>query len=77
MLQKQQYKEDLLKVLDVLPEQKISQLIEFASFLMFSHPKRHQHKKNISTTIDKQCLLMQQKSLSEIWDNPEEDIYDL
>ena len=77
MLPKQQYKEDLLKVIDVLPEQKISQLIEFASFLMFSNSKKHQHKKNISTMIDKQCLLMQQKSLSKIWDNPEEDIYDL
>ncbi len=77
MLPKQKYKEDLLKFVDVLPEKKIAQLIDFASFLSTQHSEKPKSKNILLSTVDNQALIMQQKSLSKIWDSPGEDVYEI
>ncbi len=70
MLAMQQYKTDLSKILENLPEEKILELIDFARFLMNRY----------STTesgVDKSSLVSQQNALNHIWNHPEEDIYEL
>jgi hypothetical protein len=62
---------ELIKVVDKLPEDKVLELIDFAKFL------KSQYIGTSRSQIDKSSLLLQQTSLSKIWDNPEEDIYDL
>ena len=65
------YKEELFKVLDQIPENKIIELFDFAQFLM------SQSAQSSKSSVDKEFLLLQQKSLSKVWDNPEEDVYEL
>lgn len=71
MLTKRQHKTDLTKMLEILPEEKIVELIDFARFLA------NQYSKKTESAIDKSSLLLQQNALKHIWDNPEEDIYEL
>ncbi|MBI5554426.1 MAG: DUF2281 domain-containing protein [Elusimicrobia bacterium] len=65
------YEKDLINIFERLPEDKANELLEFAHFLAF------QYSKKPSSKVDKAALLLQQKALSKIWDNPEEDIYEL
>jgi hypothetical protein len=71
MPQLKQYEMELIKVVDKLPEDKVLELIDFAKFL------KSQYIGIPRSQIDKGSLLLQQTSLSKIWDDPEEDIYDL
>jgi len=71
MLKLKQYENELIEVIDKLPEDKVIEVIDFAKFLKSQHP--HISK----SQIDDSSLFLQQKSLSKIWDSPEEDIYDL
>jgi hypothetical protein len=71
MPQLKQYEMELIKVVDKLPEDKVLELIDFAKFL------KSQYIGASRSQIDKSSLLLQQTSLSKIWDDPEEDIYDL
>jgi len=71
MLKLKQYENELIKVIDKLPEDKVIEVLDFAKFI------QSQHSHISSSQIDKGSLLLQQKSLSKIWDSPEEDIYDL
>lgn len=71
MPQLKQYELELIKVVDKLPENKVLELIDFAKFL------KSQYIGTPRSQIDKGSLLLQQTSLSKIWDDPEEDIYDL
>lgn len=71
MLTRRQYQTDLTKMLEMLPEDKIVELVDFARFLT------NQYSKKAESAIDKSSLLLQQNALNHIWDNPEEDIYEL
>ena len=71
MPQLKQSEMELIKVVDKLPEEKVLELIDFAKFL------KSQYIGTSRSQIDKSSLLLQQTSLSKIWDDPEEDIYDL
>jgi len=71
MISKKQYKTILYNVLEHLPEDKIIELFDFAIFL------KNQYGLPATLSIDKGSLLLQQKSLSKIWDNQEEDVYEL
>lgn len=71
MLALKQYKTELSKVLDQLPEDKIIELIDFAKFLS------SQYNQTSKSSVDEWALILQQKSLSRIWDNQEEDVYEL
>jgi hypothetical protein len=71
MLKLRQYEKELIKVVDKLPEDKVIEVIDFAKFLKSKHPGTSKSQ------IDEGSLLLQQRSLSKIWDSPEEDIYDL
>ena len=64
------YEKDLINIFERLPEDKANELLDFAHFLAF------QYSKKPSSGVDKAALLLQQKALSKIWDNPEEDIYE-
>ncbi len=65
------YETELIKVLDKLPEEKVIELIDFGKFLLSQYPDKSKSQ------IDEGSLLLQQKSLSKIWDDPEENVYDL
>ncbi len=65
------YETELIKVLDKLPEEKAIELIDFGKFLLSQYPGTSKSQ------IDESSLLLQQKSLSKIWDDPEENVYDL
>jgi len=67
----QQYKVELSNILEELPEEKIIDLFNFAKFL------GSQYSEKTISAVDKSSLLLQQESLSKIWDSPEEDIYEL
>jgi len=71
MLKLRQYEKELIKVVDKLPEDKVIEVIDFAKFL------KSQHSGTSKSQIDESLLLLQQKSLSKIWDSSEEDIYEL
>ena len=71
MLKLRHYEKELIKVVDKLPEDKVIEVIDFAKFLKSQHPGTSKSQ------IDEGSLLLQQRSLSKIWDSPEEDIYDL
>ncbi len=65
------YERELIKVLDKLPDEKAIELIDFGKFLVSQYPGASRSQ------IDESSLLLQQKSLSKIWDDPEENVYDL
>ena len=71
MLPINQYKAGVSKILERLPKAKVVELFNFAKFL------RSQYSEKSTLWIDEGPLLLQQKSLSKIWDNPEEDVYEL
>ncbi len=65
------YEMELASILEYLPEEKAGELLDFARFLV------NQYTKMSPLGVDEGALLLQQKSLSRIWDNPEEDLYEL
>lgn len=67
----EKYKTELEKVLDVLPDNKIIDLYDFARFLS----REYVDKPN--SAIDEGSLLVQQQSLAKIWESSEEDFYEL
>lgn len=72
MLSVKQYKEDLAKVVQRLPAQDVVELLDFAQFL-----RDRSSKAAPTSATDEGSLSLQQQSLSKIWDNPAEDIYEL
>ena len=71
MIDSQQYGPQLLKIMETLPEGKALEIINFAKFLKKQYGSRSQSQ------IDESSLLLQQQSLSKIWDDPGEDLYEL
>ncbi len=65
----QVYEKELAGILKDLPDDKAGELLDFARFLVYKYTSKSQ--------IDKGALLLQQKALNKIWDNPDEDIYEL
>jgi len=61
----------LVEILEQRPDEKIAEIIAFGKYLTSKYPKK------AVLQIDESALLLQQKSLSKIWDDPEEDIYEL
>ncbi|KAA3604682.1 MAG: DUF2281 domain-containing protein [Calditrichaeota bacterium] len=66
----EKHKKDLNKIVDELPEEKIIELVDFAKFLFANYSTKN-------SQVDKNGLILQQQALKKIWDNPEEDIYEL
>jgi hypothetical protein len=64
-------KTELIQLINDLPEEKIMELFDFARFLVSQYAKRG------VSQIDDGSLALQQQTLSRIWDNPEEDLYEL
>ncbi|MCH8317584.1 MAG: DUF2281 domain-containing protein [Bacteroidetes bacterium] len=67
----EKYKIELTEALTNLPEEKVVELIDFVRFL------DNQYSRKSKSAVDKNFLILQQKSLGKIWDNPEEDVYEL
>ena len=63
------YKETILKELEGLTPELIQEVIDFIKFLKIKEMKK--------TGIDYNSLLIQQRSLSRIWDIESEDLYEL
>ena len=66
-----EYKNNMLTMINKLPDNKIIELFDYMKILLQQHPYERK------TLIDEDSLLMQQKSLNNIWDNKEEDLYEL
>jgi len=64
------YKNEILQLLSALSEEKISELYDFAQFLAKQRPAS-------KSQVDEAALHLQKKSLEKIWEDPEEDIYEL
>lgn len=63
------YKENIVKELEELTPELIEEVIDFIEFL--------KTKRMEKTGINHSSLLLQQESLSRIWDNESEDLYEL
>ncbi len=63
------YKETIIKELEGLTPELAQEVIDFIEFLKIKRMKK--------TVINHSALLLQQKSLSRIWSNESEDIYEL
>ena len=66
-----QCKTELIQLINDLPEEKIIELFAFAKYFV------SQYSKKSLSPVDYNSLMLQQKALGKIWDNPEEDIYEL
>ena len=66
-----QCKTELIQFINDLPDEKIIVLFDFARFLASQYSKRR------VSQVDDDALLLQQQALNRIWDNPEEDLYEL
>ena len=62
---------ELAEILEQLPDEKIAQIIDFGKYLLTRYAKQS------NSQIDESALLLQQKALNKIWDDPEEDVYEL
>ena len=69
-MQTKTIKEELNNIINLLPEEKIIKLFDFAQSL-------NQKDSANKTNLDSYSLKLQQKALNRIWDSPEEDIYEL
>jgi len=66
----QAYKIKIDSIIDQLPVAKVEELMDYASYLGYRYSSRQQG-------VTEESLLLQQEALKKIWDNPEEDIYEL
>jgi hypothetical protein len=66
----QAYKIKIDRIIDRLPEAKVEELLDYASYL----GARYSHRPE---GVTEESLLLQQEALKKIWDHPEEDIYEL
>ena len=63
------YKETIIKQLEDLSPELIQEVIDFVEFLKIKRMK--------TSGVDSNSLLLQQESLSRIWDSESEDLYEL
>ncbi len=63
------YKETMIKQLEDLSPELIQEVIDFVEFLKIKRMK--------TSGVDSNSLLLQQESLSRIWDSESEDLYEL
>lgn len=63
------YKEAVTKQLENLSPELIEEVIDFIEFLKIKRMKKD--------GVDSSSLLLQQESLSKIWDSESEDVYEL
>ena len=71
MAMTEQYRNEFLNYLEVPPPDKVEELRDFADFLV----QRSNGGKE--SQIDDRSLRMQQQALKPLWDDPEEDLYEL
>jgi hypothetical protein len=71
MLGVQEYKLKIDRIIERLPESKVEELLNYATYLSTRYSKQTQ------SWIDASSLILQQEALKKIWDDPEEDIYEL
>lgn len=63
------YKETIIRQLEDLSPELIQEVIDFVEFLKMKRMK--------TSGVDSNSLLLQQESLSRIWDSESEDLYEL
>ena len=66
---RREYTSELTRVLRALPDEKVAAVVEFA--------RRISRPVASADEIEQGALLLQQQSLSSIWDDPAEDLYEL
>jgi len=71
MIATQYNKAELVEMLEQLPDEIIAEVIDFGKYLTSQYPQKS------GSQIDERALLLQQNALSKIWDDPEENVYEL
>ena len=71
MLGVQEYKTKIDRIIERLPESKIEELLDYATYLST------RYSKETGSGVDASSLILQQEALKKIWDDPGEDIYEL
>ncbi len=71
MIATQYNKTELAGILDQLPDEQVAEIIDFGRYLLTKYAKQS------NSQIDASALLLQQNALNRIWDDPEEDVYEL
>jgi hypothetical protein len=77
MLPVQEYKLRIDSIIEQLPDEKVEELLDYATFLNHRYSKQTKQPGQSKSGINEESLMLQQESLKKIWDHPEEDIYDL
>lgn len=77
MLPVQEYKLRIDSIIERLPEQKVEELLDYATFLSSRYSRQEKQPEQTKSAVDEESLILQQESLKQIWDHPEEDIYEL
>ena len=71
MLAVQEYKLKIDRIIERLPESKIEELLDYATYLSTRYSRQTE------SGVDVSSLILQQEALKKIWDDPGEDIYEL
>jgi hypothetical protein len=77
MLPVKEYKLKIDNIIEQLPEEKVEELLDYATYLSYRYSRQMKQPDQIKSAVSKESLILQQESLKKIWDNPEEDIYEL
>ncbi len=77
MLAVQEYKLRIDSIIEQLPEEKVEELLDYATFLSSRYSRQMKQPEQAKSGVDEESLMLQQESLKKIWDHPEEDIYEL
>ena len=77
MLPVQEYKLRIDSIIERLPNQKVEELLDYATFLIDRYSREEKGPEQTKSAVDEESLMLQQESLKKIWDHPEEDIYEL
>jgi hypothetical protein len=71
MIATQYNQAELAEILERLPEEKIIEVIDFGRYLLARYARQS------NSQLDESALLLQQRALTRIWEDPEEDVYEL
>lgn len=77
MLPVQEYKLRIDSIIERLPNQKVEELLDYATFSSSRYSREEKRPEQTQSAVDEESLMLQQESLKKIWDHPEEDIYEL
>ncbi len=67
MLPVQEYKSKIDNIIERLPDEKVEELLDYATFLSSRYSRQVKKTKQSESAVDKESLILQQESLKKIW----------